>query len=82
MPASPTFYLQQLIPCHLRQVDYTPPENDPEGSVSIFTRSDNGEYQYCKADFRRFDEPSLTQQLIDAGVRKTGASFTSFSQVQ
>lgn len=60
------------------EVDYTVPENDPEGSISIFTRSDG--YSKCVAGFERYNKPYRTRRLMDFGVRKAGMNFTSFSQ--
>ena len=66
------------------QVDYTEPENDPVGSVSIFKRqrSTKTYREPCEVDFDKFDKPYRTNTLVGRGMRVGGADFTTFSMVR
>ena len=66
------------------QLDYTKPENDPVGSVSIFKRHwPSQTYQEsCEVGFDQFDTSYETKELIKSGLRVSGVNFTTFSMVR
>lgn len=62
----------------MAQLDFTRPENDPEGSVSIFKlRAGTSKYEpECEVGFEGFNS-----QEVPSGMRVGGVEFTTFAMV-
>eukprot|EP00752_Nemacystus_decipiens_P017246 g15450.t1 len=62
-------------------LDYTAPENDPVGSVSIFKRVwKTGTYNpACEVGFEHFNTEERTERLTGRGMRVGGMDFTTFA---
>ncbi|CAM9565311.1 unnamed protein product [Pylaiella littoralis] len=62
-------------------LDYTMPENDPVGSVSIFKRRwATGEFEpACEVGFEYFNTAERTERLVARGMRVGVKDFTTFA---